>query len=143
MARAGTNFIVDFVVLVAFLVSVWTAVVVRFIFPSGVDSAGWLLWGWNYDAWCNIAIGSLIVTTLLILLHLILHWGWLVAFVTTRIARRTRRPLKLSDGAKTIAGVITLSVALTILGSFLIAAQVSITDPGDSPADVVMESHQE
>jgi hypothetical protein len=45
MSRTIINFLLDTTLLVAFCALVFSAVIVRFIFPPGPDAKGWPLWG--------------------------------------------------------------------------------------------------
>lgn len=129
MTRAVWNLILDVTLLVAFLLLCWTSLVLRFVFPPGSASAGWLLWGGNYDAWYNFHFGTLAVIALAILLHIMLHWNWVCGILAARVLRK-KGAGKVDDGTQTIWGVVLLIAIFGVLGVALTAAQFSISAPG-------------
>ena len=111
--------------LVLLLCAVWTAAVVQFLFPPGTQASGWTVWGVGYDAWCIIHSVSLAVLVIMVLVHLILHWTWVCGLIASRLGRKG----KMLDGVKTMYGVSTLVVVLTVLGLLLAAAQFATNSP--------------
>jgi len=71
---------------------------------------------------------------LCVLLHLILHWTWICGFVTGRLSRWTGRRLALNESEKTLYGVSTLIVVLTMLGAFVTAADFALRPPAETPS---------
>src|SRR5438309_306952 len=59
MTRTSLNFLLDSALLVAFLGLIWTATVVRFVFPPGPEAHGWRLWGMGYDRWSTIQYATI------------------------------------------------------------------------------------
>lgn len=129
ISKNAINFIVDSLLLLAFMTTLWTTSVVQFVFPAGSQAAGWTLWGFDYDAWCAIQTGAIAWFSLVVLLHLILHWQWVCAFVTSRLSKSTGRRIVLREATKTLYGVGFLIVVLTVLGVLLILAEFQIV-PG-------------
>ena len=87
MSRSVFNFLLDTVLLIAFFVFVWSAVIVRFVFPPGPDAKGWLLWGLDYDQWATIQFAMVAMLALGILLHVMLHWSWVCGILAARLSR--------------------------------------------------------
>ena len=129
MTRPAFHFLVDVLLLLAFLAHLWAAALVQFIFPKGTVSDGWRVWGLDYDAWAMVSFGSLALFTLLTLLHLILQWRWICNFIASRWAKRTGRKIEMHDGIKTIYGVGTLIGVLTVMGLLLAIAEIQAVAP--------------
>lgn len=127
MSRSVFNLLLDTVLLVSFCVLVWSAVVVRFVFPPGPDARGWLLWGLDYDQWATIQFGLISILALGILLHVMLHWSWVCGILAAKLARNKKA--KLDDGTQTLYGVSLLIVLLNLLGLAVAAAALSISGP--------------
>ncbi len=129
LSKTAVNFLVDMGCLLFLLCTLLASAIVQFVFPRGTAAVGWTLWGLGYDAWCVIQFVCLSAFTLMILIHLILHWTWICAFVVTRVGKKSGRDAKLSDGVKTLWGVSFLVAVLTLLGALLAAAYFSVV-PG-------------
>jgi hypothetical protein len=127
MSRSVFNLLLDTTLLVAFSLLVWSAAVVRFVFPPGPDARGWLLWGLDYDQWATIQFGLIAVLALGILLHVMLHWSWVCGILAAKLSRNKKA--KIDDGTQTIYGVSLLIVLLNLLGLAAAAAALSIRGP--------------
>ena len=127
MSRSFINFLLDTLLLVTFSVLVYAAVVVRFVFPPGPDSKGWLLWGLNYDQWATMQFAVVAVLALGILIHIMLHWSWVCGFLAARLARDKKA--RIDDGTQTLYGVGLMIVIINVLGLAIAAAALSIRGP--------------
>jgi hypothetical protein len=127
MSRTLLNFILDSLLLTAFAVLVWSAVVVRFVFPPGTSAAGWLLWGMSYDQWVTLQFAMVAILALGVLIHVMLHWTWVCGFIAARLGRGKKA--KLDDGTQTLYGVGLLIVIFNLLGLAIAAAALSIQPP--------------
>jgi Domain of unknown function (DUF4405) len=127
MSRSVFNLLLDTVLLVSFCVLIWSAVVVRFVFPPGPDARGWLLWALDYDQWATIQFGLIAILALGILLHVMLHWSWVCGMLATRLTRNKKA--KIDDGTQTLLGAGLLIVLLNLLGLAVAAAALSIRGP--------------
>jgi hypothetical protein len=127
MSRTLLNFLLDSLLLIAFSVLVWSAVIVRFVFPPAQGSKGWLLWGLSYDQWISVQFAMVAILALGVLLHVMLHWSWVCGFLAARLGRG--RKAKLDDGTQTLYGVGLLIVILNVLGLAIAAAALSILPP--------------
>ncbi len=129
MSRSAINFLLDAALLLTFILVLLTAAVLQTVFPAASLAAGWTLWGRGYDAWSRIHFGSVLTLTLLIGLHLILHWAWIVGFITSRLSSRLGRRITTNESTRTLYGVCTLILVLTLIGTALAAASLSVRQP--------------
>jgi hypothetical protein len=97
MSRTLLNFLLDSLLLIAFSVLVWSAVIVRFVFPPAQGSKGWLLWGLSYDQWISVQFAMVAILALGVLLHVMLHWSWVCGLLAARLGRG--RKAKLASSA--------------------------------------------
>lgn len=129
------NFLVDAAILVLLCAVLWVSGVVHFVFPAASDASGWRLWGLDYEQWQFLQVVALSGFSLGVLLHLILNWSWVCGFVTTRLSRLLGRRIHWNEAIKTAYGVSSLIVALLVMGSLLLAAELQIRAPNrDEPA---------
>ena len=128
LSNNALNFLVDLILLVSFLAVLWVACIVQFIFPPGTKAAGWTLWQLDYDTWCRVYSAALAAFCVQVLVHLILHWNWVCAFITSRMSKLSGRRVVMDESAKTLYGVGTLITILTILGALLTVAEFSIKE---------------
>ena len=131
VSKTILNFIVDAVLLSLVLSLLLTAAVLRFVFPAPSTSAGWTLWGFDYDAWSNFQFGLVTVIGLAILLHVMLHWSWVCGVIVTKLLRRSNRVSKLDDGQQTLWGVGMLIVVVNFIGLLLGLAYLMIQSPAN------------
>jgi hypothetical protein len=130
VSKTIVNFVVDASLLVLVVVLLFTAAVLRFVFPSPSTSAGWTLWGRGYDAWANFQFALVSVIGLAILLHVMLHWSWVCGVVATKLLRRAGAKQNLDDGQQTLWGVGMLIVVVNILGLLVGLAYLMVRAPG-------------
>ena len=126
LSNNAINFIVDAILLVAFMIVLTVTAIVQFILPDTSKATGWTLWSLNRTIWQRILAGSIAVFGLVVFLHLILHWSWVCSFVSSRLSKVLGRPVTVDESAKTIWGVATLIFVLTCIGGVLLVAEFSI-----------------
>lgn len=127
MSRTVVNFLLDTVLLVAFVLLVWCSVVVRFVFPPGPSATGWKLWGYDFDQWAGLQfslVGALFVG---ILVHVMLHWSWVCGVLASRLS--SDRKGRVDEGLQTIYGVALLIAVLATIGVGVGAAVLSVRPP--------------
>lgn len=129
-SRSTWYFIVDVLLLLPFLALVWTSAVVKFVFPPGTRAAGYSLWGMSYDRWCDVRFATLAVFSVIVLIHVLIHWAWICNYLASRISRWKGERVTIDDGLKTIYGVGFLIVLLITLGLALAVAAVMVSKPG-------------
>lgn len=131
ISKTTLNFIVDTVLLSLVISLLLSAAVLRFVFPAPSTSAGWILWGFDYDAWSNFQFVLVAVIGLAILLHVMLHWSWVCGVILTKLLRSSNRTAKLDDGQQTLWGVGMLIVVVNFIGLLLGLAYLMIQSPAN------------
>lgn len=127
MSRTIVNFLLDTVLLVAFVLLVWCSVVVRFVFPPGPSATGWKLWGYDFDQWAGLQfslVGALFVG---IVVHVMLHWSWVCGVLASRLS--SDRKGRVDEGLQTIYGVGLLIAVLATIGVGVGAAVLAVRPP--------------
>lgn len=120
------NFWLDASILAILMLIGWEAAVLKFLFPAPTMSAGWTLWGLDYNQWDDIRFATLCAFALGILIHVMLHWNWVCSVIATQIVHAKDRP---DEGKQTIYGVATLIVLLHIIGIGVILALFFVRRP--------------
>lgn len=121
--RTLINFWLDTLLLVLFVLQSAMLGVLVLVFPRGVAQA--TIWGataadWLeglFVVWCTFAVG--------IVLHVMLHWGWICGTVATKLLGRKAGK---DDGSQTLIGVGLLIFLLHLVGAFVLAAKVSLVN---------------
>ena len=127
--RTQINFWVDVVMLVVFLGLLYVSAVVQFVFPPGVSAAGWTLWGITYTGYRWLQFVLLSVFTLIVLLHVMLHWSWVCGVIAGWLSKEEAVNLRKDDGIQTIYGVGFMVVLLGVLAIGMGAATLMIHSP--------------
>lgn len=127
MSRTTINFLLDTVLLLAFLTLVWCSLILRFVFPPGPAALGWTLWGGTFDHWSALQFGLVATLTLGFLVHVMLHWNWVCGVVASRFSRDKKG--KIDDGIRTLYGVGLMIVLFTVIGVGVAAATLMIRSP--------------
>jgi len=129
-SKTIVNFVLDSVLLLLVCGLLFTAAVLRFVFPVPTMSAGWTLWGFDYDAWANVQFILVTVFGLAILLHVMLHWSWVCGVMMTKVLKRDRSQAKLDEGQQTLWGVGLLIVVVNVVGLLVGLAYLTVQSPG-------------
>ena len=126
ISPAVINFWLDAFLMLAFVALSITAVIVQFVFPTGVAAKGWLLWGMDFSQWCSIQFGILATLGFGIVIHVMLHWQWVCSVVVRKLLHQKELP---DDGIRTIYGV-GLLIALLVTGATIVGfAMLTIQMP--------------
>jgi hypothetical protein len=126
ISKPMINFWLDFSLLLNFMVLMAVATIVQFVFPAGTKADDWILWGYNFNDWMAFQYGTLCLFTLLVLVHVMLHWQWVCGIVSKRMMKRKEIP---DDGIRTIYGVGTLVVLFHIVAASVALAMWMIQAP--------------
>lgn len=130
MTRTMVNFWLDFALLINFVLLIWSSTIVRFVFPPPSAAEGWSLWNWTLDQWVGFQFAVLCVLTMLIVLHIMLHWTWVCGIIAARMLRREGgKKRTVDDGTRTLWGVGLLIILLNVMGIGIAAAVVLIQGP--------------
>ncbi len=118
------NFWLDAVLLVLFVVLAGMLAVLALVFPPGVLQA--TIWGSTAADWLNGMFLVFCTFSLGIVLHVMLHWGWICGTVATKLFGRKAGK---DDGSQTLIGVGFLILVLHLLGAFVLVARVALVNP--------------
>jgi hypothetical protein len=129
MSKTMFNFVLDCVLLVMSVSLLFTSAVLRVVFPPPSAAAGWTLWGGDHDAWSNAQFVLVSIIGLAILLHVMMHWSWVVGVLVTRVLGRPAKEAKPEGGMETVWGVALLIVIVNLLGALVGLAYVMIQPP--------------
>lgn len=124
VSRTIVNFWLDASLLVTFLGHCWVSAVLQFVFPVGATLKSHRVFGASILDWQNVQFGSLCVLSAGILLHVMLHWSWIMGVITTRFLRR--KPVR-DNGSQTLIGVGLLISILHLLAGGCLAAWMSLS----------------
>jgi hypothetical protein len=95
MRKNTLNFVVDLATLLAILAMLCTGLILRYSLPPGSGGRGLALWGLGRHDWGGVHFWIAVSLGLLLVVHLVLHWPWVVGTIrrlTSRTAARTGRP---------------------------------------------------
>lgn len=120
------NFILDTVLLINFVVLMWVAAVLQFVFPVGHEADGWTLWGGDTVAWQNIQFTTLAIFAIGVTVHVMFHWSWICGVINRQILKRN--VLK-ADGTDTLIGVGLVAVIVHVIAIGLLLARWAIEKP--------------
>lgn len=80
MSKSTTNFLVDAVALVAIVLLGATGILMRYVLPPGSGHFS-RLWGMDRHQWGEIHFWLAVVLLSTLVLHIVLHWNWVVCMV--------------------------------------------------------------
>jgi hypothetical protein len=123
--RSRLNFVVDLTFFVLLLAMLETGLIVRYVLPPGSGGrgrgGGLSLLGLGRHEWGTVHFWLSIALLTVLLLHMVLHWGW-VHSVAVRWFRRAGAPAErpAEQGSAWAAGVLFASVAV-VAGLFVLS----------------------
>lgn len=106
--RTSLNFIIDAVAFTGFVVLTTTGVLMRYILPPGSGHYS-TIWSLDRHEWGGIHFWIALVFFLILALHLVLHWRWIVRVLTGR--PREGSGFRVGLGIVGLVAVIALSIA--------------------------------
>ena len=114
MNRTKLNLIIDIVAFIGFVVLTTTGVLMRYILPPGSGHYS-TIWSLDRHDWGGIHFWISVIFFLILALHLILHWRWIVSVITGR--PREGSGFRLGLGIVGLVAVIALAISplLTIV----------------------------
>lgn len=133
LSRTIVNFWLDAALLIAFVTLCWVSAILQFVFPVGAAPEAFRIWGGSVIDWQNAQFIVLCVFALGIVLHVMLHWSWIMGVVTTRLlGKKAER----DTGAHTLIGVGLLLAVLHLLAIGCLAAWMSLEPVSGPPSEV-------
>jgi hypothetical protein len=133
MQRTLLNLLVDLATAVVMLGMVLTGYVIQFALPPGTNKS-WMLWGLTRHEWGQIHVWIATGVLSLILLHVCLHWTWIV----TVIRQRLGLPKASHSGVFPDAVLACLTLA-AVLGGFAWIAHMAVGPVPDSHTGTCQE----
>ena len=130
MSKSAVNFLVDTVALAAIMFLGATGVLIRYVLPAGSGHFS-QLWSMDRHQWGQIHFWIAVVLLSTVVLHLFLHWQWIVGMVKGRSGRGSAMRVGLA-----IAGV--LLVAGVMVAPFL----GQVEEAGEPPHKMQSSEHQ-
>lgn len=125
ISRTIVNFWLDAALLITFVTLCWVSAVLQFVFPVGAAPDAFRIWGGTVIDWQNAQFIVLCALALGVVLHVMLHWSWIMGVVTTRLlGRKAER----DTGAHTLIGVGLLLAILHLLAVGCLAAWMSLQE---------------
>ncbi|MEZ5941957.1 MAG: DUF4405 domain-containing protein [Planctomycetaceae bacterium] len=124
LSKTIVNFWLDVLLLINFVFLVWTSAVLQYVFPAGIEAAGYSIWGLDVVGWENVQFNALAILTAGITLHVMLHWSWVCGVINRQILGRT---VVKKDGTDTLIGVGLIAVLLHILAIGVLLAKWGLT----------------
>lgn len=128
MKRPTLNLLIDLLAGFAFLGLIVTGYILRFPLPPRSGRTH-LLWGLDRHDWGAVHSWISLFFLVVLLVHVSLHWQWIVATLGKRLWPKSRN---IHSNHCLTYGFTTLAVLAVILGAFAWFAHVSVQDSGDS-----------
>lgn len=123
MNRARLNLIIAMLAATSMLVMAATGYVLRFPLPPSMNRTH-MLWNLSRHEWGLIHSWASVGLLVVIVVHVVLHWSWIV----TMISRRFSRTKKAAPARPLLAGVITLVALIALAGMWALAAHARNLD---------------
>ena len=80
MKKSKINYFIDLLMLISFVINSITGLILFFFLPTGVRGEGYQVFlGIMKQNWINLHNRSGLLLILLVAIHLILHWDWIVS----------------------------------------------------------------
>jgi hypothetical protein len=91
MSKSATNFWIDAVAFIAFVLLGTTGAITRYVLPAGTGHFR-SLWGLDRHDWGGVHFWIAVVFLITLALHLVLHWRWITGMIKghTQLGTRVR-----------------------------------------------------
>ncbi|WP_135612338.1 DUF4405 domain-containing protein [Methanococcoides sp. AM1] len=91
MNRTRTNYIVDTILLLLFIIVAFTGFFMYLVIPEGIPQGRYQVYmGLTKTTWTMIHNRSSILLTVFIAIHFILHWKW-ISCIKANLFRKSKR----------------------------------------------------
>jgi mono/diheme cytochrome c family protein len=118
--RTALNLLIDFLAAFCFLGMIATGYILHFPLPPGTNKS-LMLWGLSRHQWGEVHFWISIALLAVLLIHLVLHWQWVVSMVTRQFGGRDG----CHDGTFRSGAVAFLTVS-ALFGTFAWLAETSV-----------------
>jgi len=122
MSRGPLNLLIDMLAAACLLTMLATGYVLRFPLPPATNRTH-ELWGLSRHEWGSIHAWASLGLLLVLAIHLVLHWDWIVTMIRHRFT--------CFQGGATggrHAGLVTLAVLTTLAGLFALATHLGVRE---------------
>ena len=130
MRKAKLNFVVDAIALIAFVFLASTGILIHYVLPPGSGHSS-TLWNMDRHQWGDLHFWAAVVLIGLIVVHLFLHWRWVLGIVKGKVQAASGKRL-------TFATVCLVLLTGAAIAPFFAAVEQK---PGDSPHKGRGENH--
>lgn len=119
MKRGILNYVIDLAALLLLLLIAATGLIQRFVLPPGSGGGrgggpAQVVWGWTRHEWGDVHFWLTAALGIVLLLHVVLHWGWVCA-LSRRIFTRGIDVQLIASWKKNLGGAILLTVVVGLL----------------------------
>jgi hypothetical protein len=128
MKRISVNLAIDLLAATLFVGVFATGYILAFTMPPGTNTS-LFLWGLFRHQWGQIHFGISFGLLAVLVLHVLLHWQWLVVTISQRLGIRN-----IKKGRHIRSGMITLLTLITSISLFAWVAEVSVQELEGSPS---------
>jgi len=92
MGKSKTNYFVDLLMLIFFVINAITGLIIFFFLPTGVKRGSYQEFlGIIKQNWVHLHNWSGLILLLLVVIHLILHWNWIVSMTKSLIQKKNKK----------------------------------------------------
>ncbi len=126
ISRTMLNFWIDAALLLSALSMAWVSVMLMVVFPIPTRSEGMKLLGMDFNQWRQIQFGLLMISALLALEHLVLHWKWVCGVIVTKILKLKNRP---DEAIQAVYGVGFFIGTMLFMGALIVVAKLIVQVP--------------
>ena len=91
MGKLKINYYIDILMLIFFIINSITGLIIFFFLPTGVKRGAYQVFlGIIKQNWVNVHNWSGLLLILLVAIHLILHWKWIVSMTKSLIQKKNK-----------------------------------------------------
>lgn len=89
MERSKTNYVINALMVISFIITAVTGLIMFFFLPSGVSRGGYQeSLGITKHIWITVHNWSGIILIILVIIHLVLHLGWIVSMTKNIFSKK-------------------------------------------------------
>ena len=122
MNRTIANIIIDIIALILLLGMIATGYLLRYPLPPGSNKS-LSLWGFTRHQWGDVHFWISLGLLLILVIHLVLHWNWIVTVIGKRC-----HFIKTEHPSLIRTGILSGGIVILMLALFAWAAQTSVIE---------------